>query len=46
MVHIGLSGTYSSTLESRNFDIELTGIGAVYFMDLNRFDGKTFVRIM
>ena len=42
MVDIGLSATHSNTPESRNFDIELTGLGVVYFMVLNWFDGNIF----
>ena len=42
MVDIGLSATHSNTSESRNFDIELTGLGVVYCMVLNWFDGNIF----
>jgi len=46
MVDIGLNVKHSGKSESRNFDIELTGLAAVYFIVLNLFDGNIFVKIM
>ena len=40
MVDIGLSATHSNTSEIINFDIDLTGLGVVYCMVFNRFDGN------